>query len=420
MKTKAILIFYLILFETLFYKDILADSFHCDAALYCRFQGISRDISLAKEEFVMLEDTTNLSNFQKVYSALLYLIACAEQNKECREALKDPNCMVPKYMQKLVDYYAANTEKFKDEEVVKLFEIFKNGAGKMFFNKEDPKKKEVYKIEALVDNLNYAGYFDAVTSYFSQDGSQSPSNYSVKLPFLDKATYRGDLKTYLEHYREFDKITRIDISGEMTANHHSVFIAPYMPDIHELYEFMKIIDKRKIKELSFERCNMNGDLAIVLAAALAKNSSLESLRIVTHEVGDFGMQAILRGLKYNTSLKYLFGVSDNLFEYAWSLDMLIALKELLMVNHTLEFIDLDRNYINTDNPHYIRMLFTPYRNENAHVATVKNLGLGHHRLEFNRHNVLDEALEKYAKLKFEKDAHPGGDEWKYFKAISDD
>lgn len=133
---KIILTSLLTLLMGLFNKGIFAGTLRCDnAAVYCNYQGLFRNIDNAEEEFVMLVEPPKHSNFQDMFTALLYIVGCSEKNKECMEALKDSSCKVSAYTQKLVNFYEANAAKLDDkEEVVKLFAMLKQGEGATFFN----------------------------------------------------------------------------------------------------------------------------------------------------------------------------------------------------------------------------------------------------------------------------------------------
>jgi hypothetical protein len=136
MKIKNILTSLLVLCVVLFNEGIFADTLRCDAAIYCNYQGLFGNIDNAEEEFMMLMEPPKHSNFQDMFSALLYIVGCSEKNKDCMKALKDPDCKISAYTQKLAAFYEANAAKLDDKEIVKLFEILKNGEGKMFFNKD--------------------------------------------------------------------------------------------------------------------------------------------------------------------------------------------------------------------------------------------------------------------------------------------
>lgn len=137
MKTKLILTSFLALFVTLFNESIFAYALRCDeVSIYCNYQGMFKDIDNADEEFEMLMEPPRHSNFRDMFSVLLYIIECSKKNKDCMDALKNPNCKMSVYTQKLVNFYEDNIANIDDEEVIELFKILRNGEGKIFFNKE--------------------------------------------------------------------------------------------------------------------------------------------------------------------------------------------------------------------------------------------------------------------------------------------
>lgn len=118
-----------------------ASTIKCDdVQIYCSYQGLFHNVDGADEEFAMLLEPPKHSNFQDMYSTLLYIVGCQKENKECAEALKNPNCNISVYTQKLVNFYKANSTKFKDDkekwEIVALFDMLKNGDGKIFFDEK--------------------------------------------------------------------------------------------------------------------------------------------------------------------------------------------------------------------------------------------------------------------------------------------
>ena len=136
MKTKNVLVSVLILFVTSFGEGTFAFTFECvdDPVSYCEYQGLFRDMNDAEEEFMMLTERPIHSNFQDMFSALMYIVGCADRNEKHMEMLINPECNIHIYTQKLVKFYEANAEKLNDEEVTKLFEILKEKEGREFFS----------------------------------------------------------------------------------------------------------------------------------------------------------------------------------------------------------------------------------------------------------------------------------------------
>lgn len=140
MKRKFALVSLLMLFMVLSYGDIFASTVKCDnVPIYCNYQGLFNDIDNAEEEFIMLLEPPKHANFHEMYSALLYIVGCSRENDKYVEALKNPDCKVSAYTQKLVRFYESNATEFSNdeekEEIVTLFEMLKKGDGSMFFNK---------------------------------------------------------------------------------------------------------------------------------------------------------------------------------------------------------------------------------------------------------------------------------------------
>ncbi|MBU0744360.1 MAG: hypothetical protein KKE11_03215 [Gammaproteobacteria bacterium] len=122
------------LFIGLFNESAIAFALKCDETVYCNYEGMYQDIDNADEEFMMLMEPLRPSNFQDIFSVLLYIVGCSKQNTACMNALKNPSCKVFSYTQRLVNFYEDNMTDVNDEEVRILFKILRDGEGEIFFN----------------------------------------------------------------------------------------------------------------------------------------------------------------------------------------------------------------------------------------------------------------------------------------------
>jgi len=92
---------------------------------------------------------------------------------------------------------------------------------------------------------------------------------------------------------------------------------------------------KTLTSLSLPRIGLRNSDAILLAAALAKNSSLEFLDVGSNEILDIGIMR-LAGLAFKGSLKSL-RVAENPFGYMGSMGLLVAASE----NHEISHIHVD-------------------------------------------------------------------------------
>ena len=126
MKTKFILTSFLILFVSLFNEGIFAYAFRCDEVeKYCNYQGMYANLDGAQEEFQMLLEPPRHANFQQMFSVLLYIHDCGTENQDCIRTLKNPDCNISKYTQKLIAFYDDNKENINDKFVVDMIEFLK-------------------------------------------------------------------------------------------------------------------------------------------------------------------------------------------------------------------------------------------------------------------------------------------------------
>lgn len=138
MRKKIILTSLLVLFITLFNESIFAYAFRCDETTrYCNYKGLYENLDETQEEFQMLFEPARHGNFQQMYSVLLYIFDCANTNQDCLKALKNPDCNISKYAQKLIKFYEDNKTNIHDKLVISMFEDFKKGEGNIFFSKEE-------------------------------------------------------------------------------------------------------------------------------------------------------------------------------------------------------------------------------------------------------------------------------------------
>ena len=138
MKIKLVLIPFFIIFTFLFSYNIFAYAFRCsEVSRYCNYQGLFDNLEGAQEEYQMLTEPARHGNFQQMFLALLYIVDCAKENSDCMKALKNPNCNVSKYFQRLVNFYEEDNHiEITDELVIDMFEKFKQGEGAVFFSKD--------------------------------------------------------------------------------------------------------------------------------------------------------------------------------------------------------------------------------------------------------------------------------------------
>lgn len=137
MKSKNIVASLILLFVTSFGEGVFAFTFKCvdDPVTYCEYQGLFDDIDNAEEELMMLKEPARHSNFQDMFSALMYIVGCADRNEKHMEMLINPRCKIHEYVQRMVEFYKANAAEL-NEEIITLFGMLQKGKGVIFFNEE--------------------------------------------------------------------------------------------------------------------------------------------------------------------------------------------------------------------------------------------------------------------------------------------
>lgn len=178
---------------------------------------------------------------------------------------------------------------------------------------------------------------------FVDDFSVTNNHDSVVFfPPKNSNTFRGSAEKFMA-LKNHNGIKRIEICGIRLSNH--AYDASGSLDLIQLERFLSLIDKKKIKELSFIGCKLDAKSAGVIGTALKTNNSLERLEITTNEVGHAGLLILLQELRYNKTLKILYARSYNVQCYFWSREELSALAELAVKHPTLQKIELPNNQL---------------------------------------------------------------------------
>lgn len=234
---------------------------------------------------------------------------------------------------------------------------------------------------------------------------KNPNNKHSSLLFLSPRStpenvFRGDIKDFINRNGDLSKVDTVELAGTQISL--GVYDSSPKLDSEELKTFMKLVNERKIKALSFDGCTLDPNAGKIIGAALKENHSLGILAVCTSQLEEPGVLAVLDGLKNNESLKMFHGRSYNIQRYYWSPDELKALQDVITSNTSLQHIVLPDNQIGK--PRYVNILSEPYKTINdRELASIHDLELCLYKLpEFNKENASNGKLDEYSQIKFQR------------------
>jgi len=178
---------------------------------------------------------------------------------------------------------------------------------------------------------------------FMEDSSVTAAHHNVAfLPPAGNRVFRGSLEEFM--ISDTTHVKRVEVCGKRLSP--GGYDASYTLRPQELIKFLLLLnEKQGIEELSFTGCTLNPRAATIIGDALRHNTSIQRLEITSNEVGEAGMLALLRELRFNKSLRFLYARSYNVQCYYWSQEELDALITLAKVHPTLEKIELPDNQL---------------------------------------------------------------------------
>jgi len=84
--------------------------------------------------------------------------------------------------------------------------------------------------------------------------------------------------------------------------------------VDDIYAIINLLNEQKCFALELNNCNIDDNIACILADALKNNISLHTLNLSNNNFGNIGTQAILESLYFNIKIKNL-NLSGNRFDY---------------------------------------------------------------------------------------------------------
>uniref|UniRef100_A0A1X7T2U5 Uncharacterized protein n=1 Tax=Amphimedon queenslandica TaxID=400682 RepID=A0A1X7T2U5_AMPQE len=133
-----------------------------------------------------------------------------------------------------------------------------------------------------------------------------------------------------------------EVISQLTDSHQDINLYHSSPDI--VYLLMSLALDLTITRIRIYYTKITKDVILLLSHKITNNTSLKTLSISNYSINDDGVIALTQSLINNKTIAYLF-LRDNPDITSTSAQ---SLAELLLYNHTLSFLWLERTNIDTD------------------------------------------------------------------------